>query len=117
MTPIAMALSRFWTFMLLLSIGYVLLMLAAGKQYTLGSIVNGRQGELLVVSETDTATIPGSALVAAIHRADLGAVQQGDTLYTLNKNGALVGSVGMQPADGLFATCRNTITDLWLPLI
>ncbi|MBK8614255.1 MAG: spore maturation protein [Flavobacteriales bacterium] len=112
-----MALSRFWTFMLLLSIGYVLLMLAAGKQYTLGSIVNGKQGELLVVSETDTATIPGSALVAAVRKADRGAVQQGDTLYTLNKNGALVGSVGTQPADGLFATCRNTITDLWLPLI
>ncbi|MBK9288431.1 MAG: spore maturation protein [Flavobacteriales bacterium] len=112
-----MALSRFWTFMLLLSIGYVLLMLAAGKQYTLGSIVNGKQGELLVVSETDTATIPGSALVAEVRKADLGAVQQGDTLYTLNKNGALVGSVGTQPADGLFATCRNTITDLWLPLI
>ncbi len=117
MTPTAMALSRFWTFMLLLSIGYVLLMLAAGKQYTLGSIVNGKQGELLVVSETDTATIPGSALVAEVRKADLGAVQQGDTLYTLNKNGALVGSVGTQPADGLFATCRNTITDLWLPLI
>ena len=112
-----MALSRFWTFILLLSIGYVLLMLAAGKQYTLGSIVNGKQGELLVVSETDTATIPGSALVAEVRKADLGAVQQGDTLYTLNKNGALVGSVGTQPADGLFATCRNTITDLWLPLI
>ncbi|HQZ43203.1 MAG TPA: nucleoside recognition domain-containing protein, partial [Flavobacteriales bacterium] len=26
-------------------------------------------------------------------------------------------SVGKQQADGLFATCRNTIMDLWLPLI
>ena len=26
-------------------------------------------------------------------------------------------SVGTVPADGLFPTCRNTITDLWLPLI
>ena len=117
MNPFAMALSRFWTFMLLLSIGYVLVMLAAGKQYTLGSIVNGKQGEMLVVSETDTATMPGSALVADIRAVDLGAVHRGDTLYTLNKNGALVASVGTQPADGLFATCRNTITDLWLPLI
>ena len=117
MNPFAMALSRFWTFMLLLSIGYVLVMLAAGKQYTLGSIVNGKQGEMLVVSETDTATMPGSALVADIRAVDPGAVHRGDTLYTLNKNGALVASVGTQPADGLFATCRNTITDLWLPLI
>jgi len=112
-----MALSRFWTFMLLLSIGYVLVMLAAGRQYTLGSIVNGKQGELLVVAEMDTALIPGSPLVAAVRRADGHGVQLGDTLYTLNKNGALVASVGTQPADGLFATCRNTITDLWLPLI
>jgi spore maturation protein SpmA len=112
-----MALSRFWTFMLLLSIGYVLVMLAVGRQYTLGSLVNGKQGELLVVAEVDTALIPGSALVSAIRHSDLGHVQRGDTLYTLNKNGAMVTSVGTQPADGLFATCRNTLTDLWLPLI
>jgi spore maturation protein SpmA/spore maturation protein SpmB len=103
--------------MLLLSIGYVLVMLAVGRQYTLGSLVNGKQGELLVVAEQDTALIPGSALVAAIRTSEHGSVQQGDTLYTLNKNGALVASVGTQPADGLFATCRNTLTDLWLPLI
>jgi spore maturation protein SpmA/spore maturation protein SpmB len=112
-----MALSRFWTFMLLLSIGYVLVMLAAGRQYTLGSLVNGKQGELLVVGELDTALIPGSALVAAIRTSEHGNFQQGATLYTLNRNGALVASVGTQPADGLFATCRNTLTDLWLPLI
>lgn len=103
--------------MLLLSIGYVLVMLAAGRQYTLGSLVNGKQGELLVVGELDTALIPGSALVAAIRTSEHGSVQQGATLYTLNRNGALVASVGTQPADGLFATCRNTLTDLWLPLI
>jgi len=55
--------------------------------------------------------------VSAIRHSDLGHVQRGDTLYTLNKNGAMVTSVGTQPADGLFATCRNTLTDLWLPLI
>jgi len=70
-----------------------------------------------VVAEVDTALIPGSALVSAIRHSDLGHVQRGDTLYTLNKNGAMVTSVGTQPADGLFATCRNTLTDLWLPLI
>ncbi|MBL7950928.1 MAG: spore maturation protein [Flavobacteriales bacterium] len=112
-----MALSRFWTFMLLLSIAYVLVMLGMGRQYSLGSLINGKQGEALVVAEVDTVAIPGSALVARIAQADLGAVQQGDTTYTINKNGALVATVGTQAADGLFATCRNTITDLWLPLI
>ena len=49
-----MALSRFWTFILILSIGYVLVMLATGRQYSLGTLVNGKQGEALVVAEWDT---------------------------------------------------------------
>ncbi len=39
-----MALSRFWTFILLLSIGYALVMLATGRQHSLGTLVNGNQG-------------------------------------------------------------------------
>ena len=46
-----MALSRFWTLILILSISYVLIMLALGRQYTLGNLVNGKQGEALVVAE------------------------------------------------------------------
>lgn len=110
-----MALSRFWTFILLLSIGYVLIMLGTGRQYSLGSLINGKQGDALVVAELDSSALPGSALVATIRST--GPVQQGDTIYAISKSGTLVKSVGTQPADGLFATCRNTITDLWLPLI
>lgn len=112
-----MALSRFWTFILLLSIGYVLIMLGMGRQYSLSSLVNGKQGEPLVVAEADTTGFAGTPLLAAIRTSATGAIQSGDTTYTLSKTGALVTSVGTQPADGLFATCRNTITDLWLPLI
>lgn len=115
MSFVDMALSRFWTFIILLSIGYVLIMLGTGRQYSLGTLINGKQGEPLVVAELDTTAIPGSALVATIRTT--GPVQQGDTLYSISKSGTLVKNVGTQPADGLFATCRNTITDLWLPLI
>ncbi|MEZ4791893.1 MAG: nucleoside recognition domain-containing protein [Flavobacteriales bacterium] len=110
-----MALSRFWTFILILSIGYVLLMLGTGRQYSLGSLINGEQGEPLVVQELDTATLRGTPLMQAV--LSEGSVQRGDTLYQLNKSGILKVSVGTQTADGLFATCRNTIMDLWLPLI
>lgn len=110
-----MALSRFWTFILLLSIIYVLVMLGTGRQYSLGSLINGKQGEALVVAEFDTASYADSEVLRTLQVA--GSVQHGDTLYSLSKSGALVKSVGTQPADGLFATCRNTITDLWLPLI
>ncbi|MBL7955494.1 MAG: spore maturation protein [Flavobacteriales bacterium] len=110
-----MALSRFWTFILLLSIIYVLVMLGTGRQYSLGSLINGKQGEALVVAEFDTASYADSEVLRTLQVA--GSEQHGDTLYSLSKSGALVKSVGTQPADGLFATCRNTITDLWLPLI
>lgn len=111
-----MALSRFWTFIILLSIGYVLIMLGMGRQYSLGSIVNGKQGEPLVVAEADTTDLQGTALLAAI-RGSGGELQRGDTLYRISKSGVVSVNVGKQSADGLFQTCRGTITDLWLPLI
>ncbi len=112
-----MALSRFWTFMLILSIGYVLVMLGMGRQYSLGSLINGKQGEPLVVAEVDSAVLAGSSFLGQLHAAGDAGVMQGDTLYRLSKSGVVSMSVGKQGADGLFATCRNTITDLWLPLI
>ncbi|MEZ4740709.1 MAG: nucleoside recognition domain-containing protein [Flavobacteriales bacterium] len=112
-----MALSRFWTFILILSIGYVLVMMAMGRQYSLGAMVNGEQGEPLVVAEMD-ATDPAAAdLVLELRSAGVAGVQRGDTLFSFSKTGTVRATVGYQPADGLFATCRNTIMDLWLPLI
>lgn len=112
-----MALSRFWTVILVLSIGYVLFMLAIGRQYSLNGMVNGRQGDAYVVAETDTADLRGTALLAEVVLAGPAGFERGDTLFTMNKSGVVVASVGTQPADGLFQTCRNTIMDLWLPLI
>lgn len=112
-----MALSRFWTFMLILSIGYVLVMLGTGRQYSLGMLVNGKQGEALVVAERDSAAYQGSLFLSDLRASGEAGLQRGDTLYTLTNTGVVRATVGKQPADGLFATCRNTITDLWLPLI
>ncbi|MFZ1733583.1 MAG: nucleoside recognition domain-containing protein [Flavobacteriales bacterium] len=113
----AMALSRFWTFILLLSIVYVLAMMATGRQYSLGAMVNGEQGEPLVVAEMDATDPAVAPMLLALREAGDAGVQRGDTLYSFNKTGAVRATVGRQPADGLFATCRNTIMDLWLPLI
>ncbi len=103
--------------MLILSIGYVLVMLGIGRQYSLESLINGKQGEPLVVAEVDSAVLAGSSFLGQLHAAGDAGVMQGDTLYRLSKSGVVSMSVGKQGADGLFATCRNTITDLWLPLI
>lgn len=112
-----MALSRFWTFILLLSIGYALVMLATGRQHSLGTLVNGNQGDPLVVAEQDSAALIGTPLLAELRTAGAEGVLRGDTLITLQQGGIVQYSHGTQAADGLFETCKNTVMDLWLPLI
>ncbi len=112
-----MALSRFWTFILIFSIAYVLVMLGMGRHYSLGTLINGKQGEALVVAETDTAAIKSPAFIRSLRTAGEEGVAVGDDRYVLNGTGTIKILRGTQPADGLFATCRNTIMDLWLPLI
>lgn len=112
-----MALSRFWTFILILSIGYALVMLATGRQHSLGTLVNGNQGDPLVVAEKDSVELHGTTLLAELRAAGDVGVMHGDTLITLGKGGMVRYSKGKQAADGLFETCKNTVKDLWLPLI
>ncbi len=112
-----MALSRFWTFILLLSIGYALAMLALGRQHSLGPLVNGDQGDPLVVAETDSITLSGTPLLVELRAAGAEGVMRNDTLITLGKGGIVRYSHGKQAADGLFETCKNTVVQLWLPLI
>ena len=103
--------------MLLLSIAYVLVLLGTGRHYSLGTLVNGRQGEAVVMREWDTTALQGSPLLAALRAQDAPPVLRGDTTFALTPAGTVQARVGTVPADGLFPTCRNTITDLWLPLI
>lgn len=112
-----MALSRFWTWMLLLSIVYILGMLFAGRQYSLGMLANGEQGAPMLVGERDTTAIAGTPWLAELRAAGENGVQRGDTLYVLNNSGVVKLNVGTVPADGLFLTCSNTIIRIWLPLI
>lgn len=103
--------------MLLLSIAYILAMLFTGRQYSLGSLVNGKQGEPLLVNEMDTTELRGSVLLEGLRTGDAPSRLHGDTLYQLTNTGTVKVHQGTVPADGLFPTCKNTITDIWLPLI
>jgi spore maturation protein SpmA len=58
-----------------------------------------------------------TALFNSIARSGPTGFLRNDTLYQLNESGTVQISAGKQPADGIFITCRNTIMDLWLPLI
>ena len=112
-----MALSRFWTFILIFSIGYALIMLATGRQHSLGTLVNGNQGDPLMVAEKDSVDLHGTTLLLDLRAAGDEGVMRGDTLITMGKGGMVRYSHGTQAADGLFETCKNTVIDLWLPLI
>lgn len=112
-----MALSRFWTFILILSIGYAVIMLATGRSHSLGVLVNGSQGDPIVVAELDSTVLSGTPLLGRLKAAEDGRVMLGDTLVTMDHGGIIRYNHGTQSADGLFETCKATVMDLWLPLI
>ncbi len=114
-----MVLSRFWSFIIAGSILYLLVLLGSGRLYTVGQVVNGKQNDPVLVAEKPVKDfISGDSLLySEIIQSGPAGLQRGDTLYQLNESGTVLISTGKQPADGIFITCRNTILDLWLPLI
>lgn len=114
-----MALSRFWSYIIVLSAIYIFYMLGTGQMYTLGSLVNGKQNDPTIVSEVEAKQLQQSdtALFAALQATKVYANANGDTTYHLMDNGIVQIAAGKQAADGIFPTCKNTIMDIWLPLI
>lgn len=113
-----MALSRFWSYIIVCSVVYIFVMLGTGRMYTLSALVNGKQNDAIVVSETEASTIQNTdtALYAAL-KVNKTVALNADSSYTLLDNGIVQLNAGKQSADGIFPTCKNTIMDIWLPLI
>jgi spore maturation protein SpmA len=114
-----MALSRFWSYIIVLSAIYIFYMLGTGQLYTLGSLVNGKQNDPTIVSEMAAKQLQQSdtALFAVLQANKVYANATGDSTYHLMDNGIIQIAAGKQAADGIFPTCKNTIMDIWLPLI
>lgn len=114
-----MALSRFWSYIIVLSVVYLFYMLFAGKLYTIGNVVNGKQNDPVVVAEltADQLQQSDTAFLAQLVLAKTEGVQKGDSVFVLQDNATISVYHGRQAADGIFATCKNTIMDIWLPLI
>ncbi len=114
-----MALSRFWSYIIVLSAIYIFYMLGTGQIYTLGSLVNGKQNDPTIISEIETINLQQSdtALFAVLQANKIYANATGDSTYQLMDNGIVQIAAGKQAADGIFPTCKNTIMDIWLPLI
>ena len=114
-----MALSRFWSYIIVLSAIYIFYMLGTGQIYTLGSLVNGKQNDPTIISEVEAINLQQSdtALFAVLQANKVFANATGDSTYQLMDNGIVQIAAGKQAADGIFPTCKNTIMDIWLPLI
>jgi len=113
-----MALSRFWSWLLITSICFVFYLMGTGKMYTLNGLVNGKQSDPVLQKEMsfDTAQFD-SVFVQQIQSSENKQVVANDTIYQLTNKQTLEVYYGKQAADGMFTTCKNTMTDLWLPLI
>jgi spore maturation protein SpmA/spore maturation protein SpmB len=94
-------------------------MLGTGQMYTLGSLVNGKQNDPTIISEIEAINLQqnDTALYAVLQANKVYANATGDSTYQLIDNGIVQIAVGKQAADGIFPTCKNTIMDIWLPLI
>lgn len=114
-----MALSRFWSFIIALSIVFIFYMLGSNQMYNLGQLVNGKQNDALVIAEFQAAHFQqtDSLLFANMQLNKATGFAQNDTVYRLLDNGIVEVCKGKQSADGIFVTCKNTIIDIWLPLI
>src|SRR5215212_7366996 len=114
-----MVLSRFWSAIIICSLLYIFVLLLSGRLYTIGHLVNGKQNDPLVLSEISATQFQQkhAVLYTNILSNRVTGFQSGEFLYQLTDNGVVQVSKGKQTADGIFATCRSTIFDLWLPLI
>jgi len=114
-----MALSRFWSWMIVLSSLFVFYMLGSGGLYSLNGLVNGKQNDPVLVNELSVQTANlDTTFLAALHlnKGEF-IVGANGSLYKLQASGMVEVAAGKQAADGIFPTCKNTIMDIWLPLI
>src|SRR3954471_23859053 len=104
-----MVLSRFWSGIIICSIFYIFVLIASGRLYTIGHLVNGKQNDPLVVSEVSAAELQqrDPTLYANILSNRATGFQSGETVYQLTDNGVVQVSKGRQSADGIFPTCKN----------
>jgi spore maturation protein SpmA len=114
-----MALSRFWSWMIVLSSLFVFYMLGTGRLYSLNGMVNGKQNDPVLVGELPISSVSSDTSLLALIHAQKGefVAHTNGKLYKLLPTGLVEISQGKQAADGIFPTCKNTIMDIWLPLI
>lgn len=116
-----MVLSRFWLAIFVSSIAFVIVSLCIGNSYTIDNVLNGKKDDPILISEKYIGQLPKFVMdsiknapeqTMVINRDTLDA----DTTYIYKAKTVKIYS-GVQKSDGLLPTCKNSLTDLILPLI
>lgn len=116
-----MVLSRFWLVIFISSILFVVYSLTTGSQYTIDYVLNGKKDDPVLIAEKyknqlpvllrdSIEKAPDQTIIINKNEADA------DTTYVYKNQTVKVYS-GVQKADGLLPTCKNTLLDLILPLL
>lgn len=116
-----MVLSRFWLSIFIGSIVFIGIALFTGNFYTVDFLINGKKDDKILIAEKFPNEIP-AFIADSLSKAD-------DKTFVLNRNTKDADTTfvqetktvkiysGVQKADGLLPTCKNTLLDLILPLI
>jgi len=104
--------------MIAISAIYIFYLLFVNRLYSLNGLVNGKQNDAVLLAELPMSSFAGdTAFINALKANTAAGLVQTDTTFKLLANGTVEVSAGKQAADGIFPTCKNTIMDIWLPLI
>jgi len=116
-----MVLSRFWLAIFISSIAFIVVSLFAGNSYTIDFVLNGKKDDPILVSEKYLQDLPAFIKDSINKAPDQTMIINRDTLNAdttyVYKNKTVKIFSGVQKADGLLPTCKNTLLDLILPLI
>ena len=116
-----MVLSRFWLVIFVSSIAFVIVSLAIGNSYTVDNVLNGKKDDPILISEKYIEQLPKFIMDSIKNAPEQTMIIDKDTLnvdttYIYKAKTVKIYS-GVQKSDGLLPTCKNSLTDLILPLI
>ena len=116
-----MVLSRFWLSIFIASIVFVVISLFTGNAYSVDFVLNGKKDDPILISEKYLNQLPKSISDSLVATKDKILIVDKDTLNAdttfVYKNKTVKIYSGVQKADGLLPTCKNSLLDLLLPLI
>jgi spore maturation protein SpmA/spore maturation protein SpmB len=116
-----MVLSRFWLAIFISSIAFLIFSFFTGNSYTIDYVLNGKKDDPVLLSEKYLNQVPVFIKDSIEKAPDKTIVinkvtTNPDTTYVYKSKTVKIYS-GVQKADGLLPTCKNTLLDLILPLI